>query len=164
MYYLDLFRTLNERNVRYLVVGGLAVNLYGVPRVTQDVDVIIAADPQNISDLIDALDYLGYVSRLPVDPAGMAEPDIVRDWVENRNLIAFNFVHRSRAYQSVDIVLHHPLDFEAAWSRCTRLMAGAVPVCVASVDDLITMKRASGRKQDLCDIELLQRVIGNELR
>jgi hypothetical protein len=44
MFYLDLFRCLHERHVRYLLAGGLAMNLHGVARMTMDIDLVIALD------------------------------------------------------------------------------------------------------------------------
>jgi hypothetical protein len=53
MFYLDLFRALNDHQVRYLLVGGLAMNLHGVPRMTMDVDLILAMDEANLERLHD---------------------------------------------------------------------------------------------------------------
>ena len=46
MYYFDVLGELYRKKIRYLVVGGLAINLYGVPRVTQDIDIIVAPDKE----------------------------------------------------------------------------------------------------------------------
>jgi hypothetical protein len=51
MFYLDLFRCLHAHNVRYLLAGGLAMNLHGVPRMTMDVDLVLALDDENIDAL-----------------------------------------------------------------------------------------------------------------
>ena len=59
MFYLDVLEQFYRNGVRYLIVGGLAVNLYGVPRVTQDIDVIIATDPENILKMNSILKGLG---------------------------------------------------------------------------------------------------------
>jgi hypothetical protein len=48
MYYFEILEGLHESKVKYLIVGGLSVNLYGVPRVTQDIDIIIAMGKKNI--------------------------------------------------------------------------------------------------------------------
>ena len=52
MFYLDLFRSLEQHRVRYLLVGGLAVNLYGVPRMTMDV--VLALDSANLQGFLAA--------------------------------------------------------------------------------------------------------------
>ena len=55
MFYYELFEALHKAHVRYLVVGGLSVNLHGVPRVTADVDLVIAMDRKNIQSLANVL-------------------------------------------------------------------------------------------------------------
>ena len=64
MYYFDILKELFDRKIDYLIVGGLAVNLYGVPRVTQDIDIIIAFDKENIFKLNEVFKSLGYVPCL----------------------------------------------------------------------------------------------------
>ena len=59
MYYREVLEAL-YRNDRYLIVGGLAVNLYGVPRITQDIDMIISDDKENVNRLIRVMEELGY--------------------------------------------------------------------------------------------------------
>ena len=53
MTYLDLFKSLQTHNIDYLLIGGLAMNLHGVPRMTMDVDLVIALDANNIAKLRD---------------------------------------------------------------------------------------------------------------
>ena len=69
MFYLDLFGALAQHDVRYVVVGGLALNLHGVERATMDVDLVIALDAPNLGAAIDAFDTMGLV---PVAPDGIA--------------------------------------------------------------------------------------------
>ncbi len=94
MYYFELLQKLSEHNIEYLIVGGLAVNLYGVPRVTQDIDIIIAFEKSNLVRLRNVLKELGYVPRLPgVNPEDLADAEKREDWIKNRNLKAFSFYH-----------------------------------------------------------------------
>jgi hypothetical protein len=157
MYYLDVLGGLYKKKVKYLMVGGLAVSLYGVPRTTMDIDIIISTTPQNINKILSLLKELGYVPRLPVDPADLADPKKVKDWVENRNLKAFSFYHKKANYMVIDILLVHPLEFEKAFKNKTVKKAGDIEFYLASIDDLIRTKKASGRPQDLCDIEMLKK-------
>ena len=159
MYYFDILKELFDHNIHYLIVGGLAVNLYGVPRVTQDIDIIIALDEENICKLNGIFRSLGYVPRLPgVDPEVLADPAVREDWIANKNLKAFSFHHMKDAYKTVDIILAHPLDFAKAFQDKTIKKAKGIDINLVSVDDLIAMKSFSGRKQDLSDIELLKKV------
>jgi hypothetical protein len=94
MFYFEILEGLYEKKIRYLIVGGLSVNLYGVPRLTQDIDIIISTDRENILKIITVLKNHGYVPRLPVNPEDLADSDKVKDWIENGNLKAFSFYHK----------------------------------------------------------------------
>jgi len=158
MYYMDVLRALYSDDVRYLIVGGLAVNLYGIPRVTQDIDVVISTDRDNVARIARVLAELEYVPRLPVDPMELAEKEKVTDWIQNRNLKAFSFYHRKDPYKVFDILLDHPLDFNSAYEKKTVKNIEDIEVYLVSVDDLILMKRKSGRPQDTSDIDMLNRL------
>jgi len=158
MYYFEILEGLYKSKVRYLIAGGLAVNLYGVPRVTQDIDIVIAMSKENVLKITSLLKELGYVPRLPVNPEDLANPDKVKDWIENKNLKAFSFYHKKDNYKVIDIVLVHPLDFEKSFINRTVKRAKDIDIYLASIDDVIKMKEFSGRTQDLSDIEMLKKV------
>lgn len=157
MFYLEILEGLYEKKIRYLIVGGLSVNLYGVPRLTQDIDIIISTDRENILKIITLLKNHGYVPRLPVNPEDLADFDKVKDWVENRNLKAFSFYHKKDIYKVVDIVLVHPLDFEKSFKNRTVKRVKDIEIYLASIDDVIKTKLFSGRAQDISDIEMLKK-------
>lgn len=158
MFYFEILKGLFKSRIRYLIVGGLSVNLYGVPRVTQDIDIIIAKDRENILKITSLLKNLDYVPRLPVNPDDLANPDKVKDWIENKNLKAFSFYHRKDNYKVIDIVLVHPLDFDKAFKNRTAKKVNDIEIYLASIDDLIKMKEFSGRTHDFSDIEMLKKV------
>ena len=158
MYYIEILKAFQAENVRYLIIGGLAVNLYGVPRVTPDIDLVISTEKSNILKLIDVLKQLGYVPRFPVDPEDLTDPAKVEDWTKNRNMTAFCFYNKTENYKVVDIVLVHPLDFESSFKNKTVKKVNGVDVFIASFDDLVRTKEASGRPQDLSDIKMLKKV------
>ena len=155
MYYFEIIEGLYKQKIRYLIIGGLGVNLYGVPRTTQDIDLIIAMDRENIVRLVGLLRDLGYRPRLPVEAEKLADPGEVKEWIENRNMKAFSFIHGESAYKVVDIVLVHPLEFEKAYERRTIKTIKSMEINLASIDDLIECKKFSGRAQDLTDIAML---------
>ena len=158
MYYFEILEGLYKSKVRYLIAGGLAVNLYGVPRVTQDIDIVIAMSKENVLKITSLLKELGYVPRLPVNPEDLANPDKVKDWIENKNLKAFSFYHKKDNYKVIDIVLVHPLDFEKSFINRTVKRAKDIDIYLASIDDVVKMKEFSGRSQNLSDIEMLNKV------
>ncbi len=158
MYYFEILEGLYKSDIKYLIVGGLSVNLYGIPRVTQDIDIVIAMNKENILKLTSLLIESGYVPRLPVSPDDLANPDKVKNWIENKNLKAFSFYHKKDNYKVIDIVLVHPLDFEMSFKNKTVKKAKDIDIYLASIDDIIKMKDFSGRAQDLSDIEMLNKI------
>ena len=158
MFSFELLNVLYRKKIKYLIVGGLAVNLHGVPRVTQDIDIIISMDENNISILLESLKALGYIPRLPVDPKGLLNPFIVRDWIEKRNLKAFTFYNKKDNFKEIDIVLSYPITFDQAYDKKIVKEVEQIKIYLISLDDLITMKNSAGRKQDLSDVILLKKL------
>ena len=144
--------------MEYCLVGGVAVNLHGVPRMTYDVDLVVAPDVEQLSAAARVLAGLGLVCRIPVKLeafADVAYRDAMRD---ERNLIAVSYADPSDPLREVDVLVAPPVDARELVARATRLSLGDVPVRVASIPDLIAMKRASGRQQDVADVVHLERI------
>lgn len=158
MFYEEVLTKLADSNVRFLVVGAVAVNLHGVPRMTADLDLLVDLASPNLSTLIQAFEGLGYKPRLPVPVTALLDPEQRREWVEQRNLRAFTFVHSLRPLQEVDLLLESPVSFEEADRTKIVVTAGSLRVPVISLDHLIAMKRVSSRAQDAADVEALERV------
>ncbi|RTZ62405.1 MAG: hypothetical protein DSZ32_00410, partial [Gammaproteobacteria bacterium] len=66
MFYLELFKQLERHNVRYLLVGGLAMNLHGVPRMTMDIDIILLLDDKNLDSFIETAKAMKLTPAIPV--------------------------------------------------------------------------------------------------
>lgn len=158
MYYFDLLKEFHSSGIKYMIAGGLSVNLHGIPRVTQDLDIIISLDSTNIAALNIVMKKLGFLPSLPVNPEYLADSSIRESWIREKNLIAFTFHHTSDNYRVVDIVLVHPLDFESAYQNRTVKTVRDFTINLVSIDDLIKMKKFSGRSQDISDIEMLQKL------
>jgi hypothetical protein len=155
--YLELFDELEKAGVRYLVVGGVAVNLHGVPRSTADLDLLPSLDRENLLELGRVLEGLGYRPRLPVDPRDFADGEIRKRWHEEKNMLVFSWYHPKRTWEAIDVLFTAPVTFEEAKPRESRLDAGGVVVHVASIEDLVAMKSGTGREKDAADIALLRR-------
>ncbi|MFX1517593.1 MAG: nucleotidyl transferase AbiEii/AbiGii toxin family protein [Promethearchaeota archaeon] len=158
MFYFELLKELFNRQIQYLIVGGLAVNLHGIPRVTQDIDIIILMTNSNIKKINSVLKELNYIPRLPINPEDLMNRGIVEIWIKDRNLKALSFYHKTDDYKGVDIVLVHPLDFEEAFKKRITKKIDNIEIYIVSIEDLIAMKVASGRGQDLSDVAMLEKV------
>jgi len=137
----EVFKYFQQHDVRYVVIGGIAAVLYGVPRATFDLDILIEASPQNAQRLIDAL----------ID-AGMGTATLTSSDEILSNEITI-FKDRVR----IDVQLSTPgLQFETSWSKKQTMQYQGQEFYVVSLEDLIRSKRAAGRDVDLEDIRLLK--------
>jgi hypothetical protein len=152
-----IFSALQATGVRYVVVGGVAVNLHGYQRFTQDIDLVIELVPDRALRALEALAALGYRPSLPLKIADFANPLVRAGWIRDRAMTVFQ-MYSEQSRLSIDVFADYPLDFEELWQHAVELqLAGATPR-IASIDHLIRMKRAVGRQQDLLDIEKLEKI------
>ncbi len=158
LFYHDVLVALSEGGVRFVVVGGVAVNLQGVPRFTSDLDLAVALDGDSLASAARILHGLGLRNRLPVRDEELARPGVVRGWITERNLRAFTFVDPQLPLREVDIVLASPVPFDEMERTADRLSAAGLTLVVASIDVLIRMKEGTGRSQDASDVDALRRV------
>lgn len=138
---LDVFRSFQQHDVRYVIIGGIASVLYGVPRATFDVDILIDATPENGERLLHArLDAgLGTAALTSVDDLLAHEITIFQDRVR------------------IDVQTWAPgLSFGQAWDHHQVMSYEGQQFYVVSRDDLIRSKRAAGRDIDLSDVRLLE--------
>lgn len=139
----ELLKLLEKHNVRYLVVGGYAVMLYSEPRWTKDLDLWIALDPPNGAAIFRALQEFG----APL--AGLTEQDFTAPGY---------FYQMGNPPLRVDVMMGIPGgDFDTAWGRRRTVTVGDCPIHFIGREDLIAVKIAAGRQQDLKDVEAIRR-------
>jgi len=163
MFYLDLFKALEKHKVRYLLVGGLAMNLHGVPRTTMDVDLVLALDPANLKAFLGTVETLRLRPVAPVDTDGLLNPAQRQKWVKEKNMLAFALRPPDVQGPTVDVLIDPPVDIEAALARTVWREVQGVRIPLISVEDLIRLKEKSGRAQDRSDIEHLRRLANKSL-
>lgn len=158
LFYHQALRALTEHDVRFVVVGGVAVNLQGVPRFTADLDVAVALDGKNLEAAARALLGMDLVPRIPVQPEQLADVATVRTWISERNLRALTYQDPDNPLRQVDLLLDAAVSFEEIQHGAEAMNAGGLEIRVASVDVLIRMKTGTGRAQDASDVDALRRV------
>jgi len=157
--YRTIFEELNKDRIDYVLVGGLAVNFHGIPRMTYDIELIIALESTNITRLVSKMTGWGYRPRIPVDPRELADKDKRSDWIVNKNMKAFTFYSESEAIAEIDLLIDSPISYEELKGRAVVFDLEGVRVPVVSVLDLIEMKMIAGRQQDLSDAEHLKIIL-----
>lgn len=149
---------LNEKKVRYLVVGGLAVVLHGYLRTTMDLDLVVQLEPENLRKALQALEGLGYQPVAPVPLLDFAEPRMRESWIREKNMIVFSLWLPDGPVFKVDLFVSEPFDFEATYRRAVQVDLGRTTARVVALEDLIALKREAGRPQDLADLQALERL------
>ncbi|MEA3396453.1 MAG: nucleotidyltransferase [Chloroflexota bacterium] len=137
----DVFASFQKHKVKYLVIGGIAAVLHGVPRATFDLDILIETTSENAQRLLDALleAGLGTATLTSAEELLTHEITIFKDRVR------------------IDVLTMTPgLYFEEAWEEREELQYRGVVLHVVSREGLITSKRAAGRAVDLEDVRLLK--------
>jgi len=153
-----IIRSLNEAGVRYLVVGGLAVNAHGYARMTRDLDLVIHLEPTNIRATMKALFGLGYQLAIPVTPEEFEDPLIRQHWTLERNMIVLKLWSDTHARTPIDIFIEEPFSFNEEIEKAVHLeLSQGVHVPFVSLQTLIEMKKMAGRSMDLLDIQELTR-------
>jgi predicted nucleotidyltransferase len=156
MFFETIFRRLQEQQVDYLVVGGVAVVLHGVVRMTADLDLMVALDRENLLRFIKVMEEAGFRPRLPVAAEDFAVEEIRTKWRDEKGMEVFSFYHPQEMISLVDVFVHEPLPYRELRERAEQMKLDDITIPVAAIDDLISLKRRAGRPQDLEDIRALE--------
>jgi len=154
--YLPLFKALNENNVQYIIVGGLATVLHGYARFTADVDLVINLNQAEAKKAINAITSLGLKPRAPIDPMQFTDESIRESWINDKNMLVFSFFDPNNPLMVLDVFIREPFPFDEMLKRVVHMNLGELSVSVCAINDLIEMKKKAGRPKDLEDIKYLE--------
>jgi hypothetical protein len=140
--FVEMWSALNDAGADWLLVGGYAVGIYGYPQATEALDVWVRPTPANARRVVRALVAFGAPEPLEAEAGLAREGSILQIGVAP---VRIDFITSASG-----------LGFDDAWGRKERHVIAGVPVHLPSMRDLITNKRASGRLQDLADVEKLE--------
>ncbi len=135
-----VFASFQKHDVKYLVIGGVATVMHGVPRATFDLDILIEATQENAQHLLDALVAVNFGTATMISANELVAHEITI------------FQDRVR----IDVQTSTPgIDFKSAWERRETMQYQEQSFHVVSRQGLIASKRAAGRDVDLEDVRLL---------
>lgn len=138
----EFIQLLNENQIKYLVIGGYAVAIHGHPRYTKDIDIWVEMSSENASKLMTALDQFGFGS-LGLCAQDFQTPDQIIQLGYPPNRIDL-------------ITTPDGIDFETCYSSKIEIVLDNIPVKFIDIENLKKNKKASGRLQDLADLESLE--------
>lgn len=154
---------LNDGSVRYLIAGGLAVNAHGYIRATQDVDLVIALDTDNILRAFSALATLGYKPLVPITAEQFANADLRGQWIRDKGMKVLNFFSDRHRETNVDLFVTEPFDFEREDANALAgALAPGMNARFVSLVTLIAMKEEAGRPRDRDDVQHLRWILEEE--
>jgi len=157
-WFTEIFRELAKKDVKYVIVGGIAVNLLGVPRFTADLDIVVALDEKNVLKFAKCMSRLGFKPKVSVTTEMFADPKNRELWVKEKNMIVFSFWRPERPYEVIDVFVKEPMPFDDLWSKREKVAIENIKIPVISLGHLVQLKKQAGRLQDLSDIEALKKL------
>lgn len=153
--YEKIFGELNKAKIKYLVVGGVAVNLYGYMRVTGDIDIVIALDEINLERMDKVMKKLKYSPRLPIRLQTLNDKTQVQKWMKEKNLKAYTYNSPRGGILQLDIVIEESMRFGKIYKQKTVKRINGTNIPLIGFNDLINMKKHAGRQKDIEDTEAL---------
>ena len=139
----EFLQLLNSKKIEYLVVGGYAVALYGYPRATGDMDIWVAISKINAHKIVEALKEFGF------NVAELKEELFLE---KEKNIRMGIPPLRIEILTSIDGV-----EFTECYSNKEIVIIDDIEINFISLEDLKKNKKASGRYQDLADLENLEK-------
>jgi len=158
----SILEELSKRNILFIVVGGVAVNLHGIPRMTYDIDILLKMEDENLKKFCSLMKEKGYKPKVPVDIMDFADKKKRAEWINEKNMKAFNLFNPEAIVKEVDVLVDSPVKYENAEKNIKYIQSGDLIIPVIGIKDLIEMKKNTGRKQDESDMRYLKELLSYE--
>ena len=150
MFILRVTGALDAADVPHALVGAYASSLHGAVRGTVDVDLVLRFERRDFERAEAALRSIGLTPRLPVTAEEVF--NFREEYIARRDLVAWTFVNPGDSSEIVKVILTHDL----AGLKTKRVDVRGRVLVIVAIDDLVRMKEAAGRPQDLEDARALK--------
>ena len=157
--FIKIFHALNTAQVKYMLAGGIAVNLYGVERATADVDIVILLDEKNILQFVSAVKTLGLKPKMPVKLEDFVNPEKRKEWIRTKGMKVFSLVDTKNPFFLIDVLTEISFDFDKTYRRRKKIKLEDTVIPLIPLDILIDMKEETGRPQDKADVFHLKKLM-----
>ena len=156
MFLYEIIDIFDRKKLNYALVGGYALALHGIVRATIDIDIVLSLKLADYELAEKCLGEIGLKSRIPVRAQDVIK--MRKEYIKNRNLIAWSFVDYKNPLRQVDILIIKDLKNLDTIS----ISVAGKKIAVASLKELLKMKSISARPQDLVDIESIKRKLNEK--
>lgn len=154
-----LFSSLNRASIKYMVAGGIAVNLYGIERATADVDIVLELEKGNLLKFINVAEKLVLRPKIPVKLKDIIDPEKRKTWRMDKGMMVFSLYDPKNPFFLIDIFTEIPFDFDAVYKQRKKIKFENIFIPVVPIKELIAMKEKSGRPQDKADVFYLKKIM-----
>jgi len=152
---------LHKQQIRYLICGGLAVNIYGVPRMTADIDILLDFEEDNVQKFENVMKILSYFSSVSLSLKILIDKKEHEKIINEKNMITCSFFNSRAGVMALDVLVDVPVLFDELWKEREVRRLNSTEINLVSVEHLIALKKYSNRKQDNDDILLLSKLLKN---
>ncbi len=159
MLFENIFRELQHRRIRYLVIGGIAVNLHGFARATGDLDIMLWLEESNLQKFVDMVKFLKMKPRVPVAVESFLDSRTRESWIREKGMKVFSVYNPKREIEHIDVMLEEYISFDQAYKNREVISAGGIKISLLSIPDLIKLKKIAGRERDKIDIQALKQIM-----
>jgi hypothetical protein len=157
----NLFLALNEESVKYLVGGGVAVNLYGIERATANIDIVLKVDEKNLSKFVKVAKKLGLKPKLPLPLDDLIDGEKRRSCAVDKNMVVFSLYDARNPFFLLDIFVEEPFNFDEVYEERKKIEFENTVIPLVPIEALIAMKEKSDRPQDKADVFYLKKIAGD---
>jgi len=158
-WYEKICEKFNKAECECIVVGGVASAFYGSPRMTMDLDFYIDWSKKNIMKIVSVFSENGFTSLQPISISNISSRLKRKRLFQKKGCVVWTFVHKKYPEQVVDLIFDIiPESFIELKNRAIKEKNSIAGIPIISFGDLLKMKRRTGRKKDIEDIETLMEI------
>ena len=145
--------------MKYLVGGGVAVNLYGIERATADIDIVLKVDEKNLSKFIIVAKKLGLKPKLPLPLDDLTDEEKRKSWTLEKNMVVYSLYDAKNPFFLLDIFVKEPFNFDEVYEERKKIEFENTIIPLVPIKALIAMKEKSDRPQDKADVFYLKKIL-----
>lgn len=153
-----IIQALIDTEVGFVLVGGFAVQLHGFVRSTIDIDVVLAMDEGNLTRFIEVAQRFNLSPIVPVDINSLKNSQQLQQWHREKGMLAFALREAHIGGSVIDVLVRPEIPFEVLSANAMTARLFDRDVKIASIDDLVAMKRVANRPKDRLDIDALEKI------